>query len=289
MILVTGGLGVMGTTLVKGLLAKGNKVRVIDIPNHPHKDRLAGTDAEIVYGDITKPETIADAFEGVDTIYHLAAILLSPDPARFERINVGGTRNMIAGGIRCGARHFILVSSISVTYPYTTPYSLSKRETERLIKEQDTMAYTIIRPTLAYNSYGGEEFMMYLSYLRKFPVVPFIGSGKAMKNPVHVDDMMKGFLAVANNPKSPWQNLRLQRFRGDFHPRPRQAHAPAPRHHETLRQPPHPPLRTHRRHHAENDEEPAALEECHRRHHPGRESRLVGGPRRPRLPADRNP
>jgi len=202
MILVTGGLGVMGTTLVKGLLEKGNQVRVIDIPNHPHKDRLAGTDAEIVYGDITKPETIAAAFEGVDTIYHLAAILLSPDPTRFETINVGGTRNMIEGGIRCGAKHFILVSSISVTYPYTTPYSLSKRATESLIKEQDKMAYTIIRPTLAYNSYGGEEFMMYLDYLRKFPVVPFIGNGRARKNPVHVDDMMKGFLAVANNPKA---------------------------------------------------------------------------------------
>jgi nucleoside-diphosphate-sugar epimerase len=117
-------------------------------------------------------------------------------------VNVNGTRNMIQGGLRCGAEHFVLVSSISVTYPYTTPYSLSKRETERLVKEQDRMKYTIIRPTLAYNEYGGQEFMMFLDYLMKYPVVPFIGPGDALKNPVHVDDLMRGFLAIPNNPAS---------------------------------------------------------------------------------------
>lgn len=202
MILVTGGLGVMGTTLVKGLIEKGNKVRVIDIPNHPHKNRLDGTGAEIVFADITKPETIAHAFEGVKTIYHLAAVLISPDPTVFEKVNVGGTRNLVEGGIKCGAEHFIFVSSISVTYPYTTPYSLSKRECEKIVKGQDKMKWTIIRPTLAYNEYGGQEFMMYMDYLKKFPIVPFIGDGKALKNPVHVDDLMRGFLAVPNNEKA---------------------------------------------------------------------------------------
>ncbi len=192
----------MGTTLVKGLLAKGNKVRVIDIPNHPHQDRLAGTDAEIVFGDITKPETIEHAFEGIKTIYHLAAVLISRDPTVFEKVNIGGTRNLVEGGCRHGAEHFILVSSISVTYPYTTPYSLSKCECEKIVKQQEAMQWTIIRPSLAYNSYGGQEFMMYLDYLKKYPVVPFIGNGKAIKNPVHVDDLMHGLLAVPGNSKS---------------------------------------------------------------------------------------
>jgi nucleoside-diphosphate-sugar epimerase len=202
MILVTGGLGVMGTTLVKGLIERGNKVRVLDIPNHPHKNRLDGTGAEIMFGDISNAASIERAFDGVTTIYHLAAVLISRDPSVFERVNVQGTKNMIEGGIRCGAEHMILVSSISVTYPYTTPYSLSKRETERLVKSQDKMKYTIIRPTLAYNEYGGQEFMMFYDYLLRYPVVPFIGSGDALKNPVHVDDLMRGFLAIPNNPKA---------------------------------------------------------------------------------------
>lgn len=192
----------MGATLVKGLLSRGHKVRVLDVPDHPHADRLKGTDAEIVSGDITRPDTIKQAFDGVRTIFHLAAVLIAPDPAVFERVNVGGTRNLVEGGIRCGAEHFIFVSSISVTYPHTTPYSLSKRECEKVVKGQDRMNWTIIRPSLAYNEYGGQEFMMFMDYLKKFPVVPFIGSGKALKNPVHVDDLMRGFLAVPNNGKA---------------------------------------------------------------------------------------
>lgn len=192
----------MGTTLVKGLIEKGNKVRVLDIPNHPHKSRLDGTGAEIMFADISDAKSIERAFDGVKTIYHLAAVLISKDPSVFERVNVQGTENMIEGGIRAGVDHFIIVSSISVTYPYTTPYSLSKRKTEEMVKAQDKMKYTIIRPTLAYNEYGGQEFMMFYDSLLKYPVIPFVGSGDALKNPVHVDDLMRGFLAIPNNPKT---------------------------------------------------------------------------------------
>jgi NADH dehydrogenase len=99
-------------------------------------------------------------------------------------------------------KHFVLVSSASVTYQHTTPYSLSKRETERLIKEQKTMSWTIVRPTLAYSESGGEEFRMFMDYLKKYPVVPFVGAGRAMKRPVHCDDLLEGFLALPFNPKS---------------------------------------------------------------------------------------
>jgi nucleoside-diphosphate-sugar epimerase len=202
MILVTGGAGVMGSRLVRGLVEAGNKVRVLTLPNDPFVKRLDGLDVDIRYGDVGKRDSLSGLCDGVDTVYHLAAVLLSTDPAVFQRVNVGGTRNLVELSIAAGARHFILVSSISVTYPYTTPYSLSKRECERIVKEQKTMNWTIVRPTLAYNEFGGEEFMMYMDYLKRFPVVPFIGRGRALKNPVHVDDLMHGFLAVANNPKT---------------------------------------------------------------------------------------
>jgi len=202
MILVTGGAGVMGSRLVRGLVEAGNKVRVLTLPGDPLVSRLDGLGCDIRYGDVGKRETIEGLCDGCSTVYHLAAVLLSPDPAVFQRVNVGGTRNLVDLSIKAGVQHFILVSSISVTYPYTTPYSLSKRECERIVKDQTAMNWTIVRPTLAYNEHGGEEFMMYMDFLKRFPVVPFIGSGKALKNPVHVDDLMHGFLAVANNPKT---------------------------------------------------------------------------------------
>lgn len=201
MILVTGGLGVMGTTLVKGLVDRGFKVRVLDASDR-FRSRLDGYDVDIRIGDITKPESLPEAMEGVDTVYHLAAVLIPRDKNLFDKINVAGTSNMIAASIAVGVKHFILVSSASVTYPHTTLYSLSKRDTEHLIKEQTAMKWTIVRPTLAYNETGAEEFNMFLANLRKFPIVPFIGSGQAIKRPVHCDDLMEGFLAVAGNEKA---------------------------------------------------------------------------------------
>jgi NADH dehydrogenase len=109
---------------------------------------------------------------------------------------------VVQGAIAAGVEHFILVSSVSVVYPKTTAYSRSKQECERIVREQTAMKYTIIRPSLAYNEHGGEEFRMFLNYLKKYPIVPFIGRGRALKNPVHVDDLMRGFLAVAGNPKA---------------------------------------------------------------------------------------
>lgn len=195
MILVTGGAGVMGRRLAQGLRDRGEQVRVLDRPG----TRIDDPGIELRHGDVTDPDSLRGVFEGVDTVFHLAAILIARDPEAFERVNVGGTRNVIEAARAAGVTHFILVSSASVVYPRTTAYSLSKRECERLVREQGAMQWTIVRPTLAYNEHGGEEFRMFLDYLRKYPVVPFIGRGRALKNPVHVDDLMRGFLAVAGN------------------------------------------------------------------------------------------
>jgi len=208
-ILVSGGTGAIGSRLVHGLVEAGNKIRILTLPGDPFVNRVDGLGCEIVYADVSDAPSLAGAFDGVKTVYHLAAVLLAQDPAVFERVNVGGTRNMLDGAIAAGAEHFVLVSSASVVYEQTTAYSLSKRECERIVSSQDRIRYTIVRPTLAYSATGGEEFMMFLDNLKKFPVVPFIGRGKALKAPVHVDDLMRGFLAIPGNPKSYGQTYNL--------------------------------------------------------------------------------
>ena len=186
----------MGRRLVQGLLDRGEAVRVLDRPG----TRIDDPRVDLRHGDVSDPTSLTGVFDGVDTVFHLAAILIAHDPAAFERVNVGGTRNVLAGAGAAGVAHFIFVSSASVVYPKTTAYSRSKQECERMVRAQTSMRWTIVRPTLAYNESGGEEFRMFLDYLRKFPVVPFIGRGRALKNPVHVDDLMRGFLAVVHNP-----------------------------------------------------------------------------------------
>ena len=202
MILVSGGTGAMGSRLVRKLVERGRKVRALTLPNDPLVSRLEGLDCEIFYADISNASSLKGAFDGIETVYHLAAIIIAYDPMLFEKINVNGTKNMVAGAMDAGVKHFIFVSSASAVYPSTNAYANSKHVCEKIIQEQNAMQYTIIRPTLAYEKDGGQEFMMFLEYLKKYPVVPFIGRGQAPKNPVHVDDLIQGFVAIEGNAKS---------------------------------------------------------------------------------------
>lgn len=197
-VLVTGGAGVMGRRLCKGLIERGFTMRVLDRPG----TRIEGLDVDLRHGDISDPSTLKGLFDGVHTVYHLAAVILPPDPTAFRTVNVEGTRNVVEAAIEAGVEHFIHVSSASVVYPFPTQYSLSKREGEAIVKGQDRMHWTIIRPTLVYDENGGMEFMKYLDFLKRFPVVPFIGRGRALKNPVHTEDIMKGVIAIAGNPRT---------------------------------------------------------------------------------------
>jgi NADH dehydrogenase len=202
MILVTGGAGVMGSRLVRELVKAGNRVRVLTLPKDPNVSRIDGLDCEILYGDVSDADSLKGVFEGVTTVYHLAAIIIAYDSGLFQKINVDGTKNMVEGAASAGAKHFVYVSSASAISPNASPYARSKMEADCIVTSQEKMSFTIVRPTLVYDRNGGQEFMMFMDYLKKYPVVPFIGRGRAKKNPVFVDDFVQGMLAIANNPKT---------------------------------------------------------------------------------------
>jgi dihydroflavonol-4-reductase len=124
MILITGGAGVMGSRLVKGLVATKHKVRVLTLPGDKAKP-LEGVPCEIVYGDVSDASSLKGVCDGVKTVYHLAAIIIAYDPADLRRINIEGTRNVVNGALAAGAEHFIYISSASATWPEGSEYAQS--------------------------------------------------------------------------------------------------------------------------------------------------------------------
>jgi NADH dehydrogenase len=198
-ILVTGAAGVMGRRLVARLIAKGARVRGLVLPGDPGRGSLTALGAEICEGDVRDPATLKGVCEGVDTVYHLAAIIISHDPTAFTRINLEGTANMLAEASASEVRHFVYVSSASVTYPKRTLYAESKLAAEKLVTARKG-AYTIVRPTLVYDEHGGQEVRMFLDSLRRFPIAPFVGAGDAYKRPVWSEDIVDGLARLAGNP-----------------------------------------------------------------------------------------
>jgi NADH dehydrogenase len=201
-VLVTGAAGVMGRHLVSGLLERGFSVRCLVLPKDPERSRLEQLGAEIREGNICDAASLSGLCADVDTVYHLAALILSRDPSVFQRVNRDGTANMVAEARAASVRHFIYVSSASVTYPRRTPYAESKWQAEQLVASETAFAHTIVRPTLVYDEHGGQEFVLFERYLKRFPIVPFIGAGNARKRPVWAADVMDGLLRLAGNAES---------------------------------------------------------------------------------------
>ncbi|HSS39680.1 MAG TPA: NAD-dependent epimerase/dehydratase family protein, partial [Polyangia bacterium] len=136
---------------------------------------------------------------GVDSVAHLAAVILARDPRDYDAINRRGTANLVAAAAGAGVRHFVYVSSASVVYPRLTPYGRAKLDAENIVAAEMRLAHTIVRPTLVYDETGGQEFMLFRKYLRRFPVVPFVGPGSAKKRPVYSDDVVDGLARIVGN------------------------------------------------------------------------------------------
>jgi len=198
-ILVTGGAGEIGSRLVRRLVEAGHSVRVLVLPDDPRLKYLDGIKCDVVEGDITRAETLGGALAGIHTLYHLAAVLLVEQERLFRQVNVEGTRNLVQAARRQRLAHFIHVSSASVVYPRSTPYSRSKREGEAIVRESG-LVHTVVRPTLVYDQGGGLEFKTFADFVSRWPVVPSIGDGRSLKNPVHAEDLIAGLLAICDNP-----------------------------------------------------------------------------------------
>ncbi|MBN1984165.1 MAG: NAD-dependent epimerase/dehydratase family protein [Chitinivibrionales bacterium] len=198
MILITGATGIMGKLLTARLFEAGEAIRVVALPGDQGVRDIAGYIKEVHYGDIASAESIANCCRGVRTVYHCAAVILAADERRFLSINVDGTKNLVTDAIKQGVNHFIYISSASVVYPKPTPYSISKRLAEACVVSSG-IAYTIVRPTLVYDhGRGGLEFDLFLEYLRKYPIVPFIGRGGSLKRPVFSGDIIEGLMALGS-------------------------------------------------------------------------------------------
>jgi len=113
MILVTGATGHLGNVLVRELEQQGNTVRALVLPRED-TTALEGTRAELVTGNILDPASLDCAMQGVNTVFHMAA-LVSIEPGKediLHQINVQGTENVLQSAIKAGVRRFIYTSSI---------------------------------------------------------------------------------------------------------------------------------------------------------------------------------
>ena len=115
-ILVTGISGRIGANLAKSLLEAGHTVRGLVWERDRRLEKFATMDVELLEGNLTNPEDVAAAVEGVDAIYHLGAAFQGGGPftnSEYFEINVRGTFNILEAANAWGSKlqQFVFASS----------------------------------------------------------------------------------------------------------------------------------------------------------------------------------
>lgn len=120
--LVTGATGYLGTELVRELRAGGREVRALARSPESAR-RLDGLGAEIVFGDVTQPETLPPALDGVDRVFHLAGVVghRARDEAALQAVNVEGSVALLAAARNAEVGRVIYVSSVGAMGPAGNP------------------------------------------------------------------------------------------------------------------------------------------------------------------------
>ena len=214
--LVTGGAGFLGRHLVAALRAKGCPVHVLDIAPSPELE----DGVQWFQGDVRSYDDVLASCEGVDTVFHTAAVIeaLTHAPRSMaetiESINVGGTKNVIRAARRAGARRLVHTSSIMASFcmgaegsdesaPYSTSrdlYTATKVAGERAVLDangKEGLLTCAIRPG---GIYGPGERLTYGRLVRvlKMGVPLFIfGDGSARLDYVYIDNLVDAELRAA--------------------------------------------------------------------------------------------
>jgi nucleoside-diphosphate-sugar epimerase len=121
-VLVTGGAGFIGSHLVDRLLSEGFDVVVFDDLSSGRRENLSQHFGEanfgLVEGDVRDKAFVRKALEGVDVVFHLAAIVSVDfsvkDPLLVDEVNVGGTLNVLRESLKAGVKRFVYASSCAV-------------------------------------------------------------------------------------------------------------------------------------------------------------------------------
>lgn len=222
-VLVTGGAGFIGSHLVQALLARGDRVTVLDSFD-PYYDPaikrrtaavLQAAGAQVIEGDVRDRQAVDRALEGVERVVHLAArpgVRASiDDPLTTFDINVHGLHVLLEAMRARGVGSLVSASSSSVyggdaTPPFRedqpasrplSPYAASKRAAELLCAsyaELFGLGSIALRFFTVYGPRGRPDMSIgrFVRAALTGEVVPLMGDGSVTRDFTYVDDIVEG-------------------------------------------------------------------------------------------------
>lgn len=220
MILVTGASGFLGSELVKQLIANGESVRIIVRPSSDISDLASIKDKiEIMEGDILDVPSLEIAMDGIEKIYHSAAVIGYDDSFydSMYKCNIEGTANVVNVALTKGIKKLLHVSSISAIggkpndlisedtkwekNEWTTHYGITKMLAEREVwrAEQEGLEVVVVNPGIILGSSSNENKATMRVFKRiACGKMPFYSNGT--NGFIDVRDVAKICIQLMNSP-----------------------------------------------------------------------------------------
>jgi nucleoside-diphosphate-sugar epimerase len=208
LVALTGGTGFVGSHVADALLAAGYRVRALARrPENP--GWLKDASAEIVPGDVRKPESLEALVEGARAVVHVAGKTSARNEAEYMAANAAGPANVVAA-VRKSApdAHVVLVSSQAVGGPSPdgapvrvgeaprplSSYGRSKLAGEEAVRREPGLAFTILRPSAVYGPRETAIRGLFVAASRGF--VPVLAGGTPRVQLVYVRDVVASILGA---------------------------------------------------------------------------------------------
>jgi NADH dehydrogenase len=203
-VFVTGASGFLGSRLVPLLVRNGR--RVVCLGRNAPSSAIRGS--EFIKGDLSDTASYRGALAKCGSVIHLAAVTGKKAPAEYFRVNRDGTAALVTEAGKAGARRFLFVSTIAAKFREVSRYyyAQSKQQAEEIVAASG-LDWTIIRPTMIFGD--GSPVLDGLRRLAALPVVPVFGSGRALVQPVFVDDLSAALAAVLDDPASSGRTIEI--------------------------------------------------------------------------------
>ncbi len=213
-VLVTGATGFTGGHLARRLLSEGSETRVL-VRQGRDTGALPDLGAEVAVGDLADRSSVEHAMEGINTVYHIAALYRQEGVPKeaFERVNVTGTRYLLEAAKEAGVRRFVHCSSVGVQGEIENPpakeedpyspgdhYQWTKMEGEKLALEYFAAGLpgVVFRP-VGIHGPGDTRFLKLFRYIANGKFKMF-GSGEVLYHLTYIDDLVDGIILTGTVP-----------------------------------------------------------------------------------------
>jgi NADH dehydrogenase len=195
MLLLTGATGLVGSTLLRRLLAEGTPVRCL--VRDPRRLGAQRVRVQIALGDLTDPQSFRNALRGVETVVHLAAAIRDQPRGSIEELDGIATWRMVEAAERQGVERFVFFSALGASAHHRTRCLRAKALAEQAVEEADLHS-VVFAPSIIYAP--GDPWLRLLERLALLPAMPVSGRGRALFQPIWAEDVADCIVASLHSP-----------------------------------------------------------------------------------------